>query len=91
MCKQLVGLALVFENSGQILAQKGDFTPNHGHERTVCGLLKQAVQDVYKRQGYTGPYVRVRAKAAPGEFLNVRITGTDGTLAIGEPLAEDGR
>lgn len=42
-------------------------------------------------EGYTGPYVRVRAKAAPGEFLNVRITGTDGTLAIGEPLAEDGR
>ena len=35
-------------------------------------------------EGYTGPYVRVRAKASPGDFLQVRITGAEGTLAEGE-------
>ena len=42
-------------------------------------------------EGYTGQYVRVRAKAAPNSFEPVRIVRTEGTLAIGEPLAEDGR
>ena len=35
-------------------------------------------------EGYTGQYVRVRAKANPGEIHPVRITGAEGTLAYGE-------
>ena len=35
-------------------------------------------------EGYTGQYVRVRAKAQPGEIHSVRITGAEGTLAYGE-------
>lgn len=42
-------------------------------------------------EGYTGQYVRVRAKAEPNSLKWVRIVRADGTLAIGEPLAEDGR
>ena len=42
-------------------------------------------------EGYTGEYIRVRANAAPGEMACVRIVRTEGTLAIGERLAEDGR
>ena len=35
-------------------------------------------------EGYTGQYVRVRAKARPGQILPVRILKAEGTLAIGE-------
>ncbi len=42
-------------------------------------------------EGYTGQYVRVRAKAQPNELRRVRIVRADGTLAIGEPVASDGR
>jgi threonylcarbamoyladenosine tRNA methylthiotransferase MtaB len=35
-------------------------------------------------EGYTGQYVRVRAKAMPNEIHSVRITGAEGTLAFGE-------
>ena len=41
--------------------------------------------------GYTGQYVRVRAKAAPNSFEPVRIVRAEGTLAIGELLEKDGR
>ena len=35
-------------------------------------------------EGYTGQYIRVRAKAQPGEIRNVRLTGAEDTLAMGE-------
>lgn len=35
-------------------------------------------------EGYTGQYVRVRARAAAGEICSVRIIGAEGTLAFGE-------
>lgn len=35
-------------------------------------------------EGYTGQYIRVRAKAQPGEIRNVRLVCADGTLAMGE-------
>ena len=34
-------------------------------------------------RGHTDTYVRVRAKANPGEIRNVLITGADGTLCTG--------
>ena len=37
-------------------------------------------------EGYTGQYVRVRAKAQPGSIHRVRITGAEGALAHGEIL-----
>ncbi|MBP3410396.1 MAG: tRNA (N(6)-L-threonylcarbamoyladenosine(37)-C(2))-methylthiotransferase MtaB [Clostridia bacterium] len=40
-------------------------------------------------EGYTGQYVRVRAKAKPGEIHPVRITGAEGTLAYGEIIAQE--
>ena len=42
-------------------------------------------------EGYTGEYVRVRAKAAANTFACVRILRAEGTLAIGEMLSEDRR
>ncbi len=42
-------------------------------------------------EGYTGQYVRVRAAAQPNDFARVRIVRADGTLAIGEPVAPNGR
>lgn len=41
-------------------------------------------------EGYTGQYVRVRAKARPGSIHAVRITAAEGTLAHGE-IVEEGR
>ena len=49
-------------------------------------LFEEETGDGYA-EGYTGQYVRVRAKAAPNTFGCVRITGVEGTVAIGEPLA----
>ena len=40
--------------------------------------------------GYTGQYVRVRAKAQPGQLCRVRILAREGTLASGEVVI-DGR
>ncbi len=34
-------------------------------------------------EGYTGQYVRVRAKAEPGQIARVRLEKADGTLALG--------
>ena len=63
-------------------------------ERRFVSELVGSVQQVLFEQpageglseGYTGQYVRVRAKARPGEILPVRITGAEGALAIGEAL-----
>ena len=46
-------------------------------------LFEQPVGDGLA-EGYTGQYIRVRAKAQPGEILNVRLASADGTLALGE-------
>ena len=34
-------------------------------------------------EGYTGQYIRVRAKAEPGDLSNVRLVSAEGTLALG--------
>ena len=41
-------------------------------------------------EGYTGQYVRVRAKAAPGSIRKVLLTGAEGALAHGEIIQEGG-
>ena len=43
----------------------------------ACGLA----------EGYTGQYIRVQAKARPGEILPVRLVSAEGTLATGEVAA----
>ena len=42
----------------------------------ACGLC----------EGYTGQYIRVRARANPGDLLRVRLASAEGTLALGEPV-----
>jgi len=64
-------------------------------ERRFVSELVGTVQPVLFEQpageglaeGYTGQYVRVRAKARPGDLVDVRILRADGTLAMGEPVA----
>ena len=51
---------------------------------TVQSVLFEEMVSEDEAQGYTGQYVRVRAKAQPGCILNVRITGAEGALAHGE-------
>ena len=46
-------------------------------------LFEQETADGFA-EGYTGEYVRVRAKAEPNTFGCVKIVRVDGTLAIGE-------
>ena len=41
-------------------------------------------------EGYTGQYIRVRAKADPGDILPVRLASLDGTLALGEVETDTG-
>lgn len=53
-------------------------------------LFEQATGDGLA-EGYTGEYVRVRAAAEPNTFGCVRILRAEGTLAIAEATAEDGR
>ena len=61
-------------------------------ERDFVSGMIDSVQSVLFEQpageglaeGYTGQYIRVRAKAQPGEIRNVRITGAEDTLAMGE-------
>ena len=68
-------------------------------EESYVSLMVGTVQSVLFEQpageglaeGYTGEYVRGRAAAEPGAFGRVRIGRAEGTLAIGEPVAEDGR
>ena len=59
-----------------------------GSERLV--LFEQPVGETLA-EGYTGEYVRVRAAGTPNDFGRVRIVRAEGTLAIGEPVTEDGR
>ena len=42
-------------------------------------------------EGYTGQYIRVRAKAQPGEIRNVKLLSAEGTLALGEVLPYTGK
>ena len=49
-------------------------------------LFEQRVGDGLA-EGYTGQYIRVRAKAEPGTLLNVRLTAAEGALALGEPVS----
>ncbi|MBE5774960.1 MAG: tRNA (N(6)-L-threonylcarbamoyladenosine(37)-C(2))-methylthiotransferase MtaB [Clostridiales bacterium] len=51
---------------------------------TVQSVLFEQPAGEGLAEGYTGQYIRVRAKAQPGEILNVRLTGAEGTLAVGE-------
>ena len=62
-------------------------------EREYVSSMVNTVQDVLFEQptgepgfseGYTGQYIRVRAKANPGDLLPVRLVRTEGTLALGE-------
>ena len=48
-------------------------------------LFEQSVGDGMC-EGYTGEYIRVRAKAEPGTFERVRIVRAEGTLAFGERI-----
>lgn len=45
-------------------------------------LFEQPVGDGFA-EGYTGQYIRVRAKAQPGTIQNVRLTDAENTLALG--------
>ena len=51
---------------------------------SVQSVLFEVEAEGGMAEGYTGQYVRVRAKAAPGEIHSVRITNAEGTLAHGE-------
>ena len=42
-------------------------------------------------EGYTGQYIRVRAKAAPGEIRPVRLVSAEGALALGKVINPDGK
>ena len=64
---------------------------NQLEEKFVQGLIGTVQSVLFEvpageglAEGYTGQYVRVRAKAEPGCIANVRITGAEGTLAHGE-------
>ena len=59
-------------------------------EGTVQTVLFET-SDGETAEGYTQHYVRVRAKAAPGSIVPVRITGVEGNLALGEQYRPDGR
>ncbi len=60
-------------------------------ERRFVSQLLGSVQEVLFEtpagdglaEGYTGQYVRVRAKAQPGRIARVRLERADGTLALG--------
>jgi len=51
---------------------------------TVQRVLFEEMVSEDEAQGYTGQYVRVRAKAQPGCICNVHLTGAEGALAHGE-------
>jgi hypothetical protein len=42
-------------------------------------------------EGYTGQYIRVRAKAAPGEIRPVRLVSAEDALALGKVINPDGK
>jgi hypothetical protein len=37
-------------------------------------------------EGYTSQYIRVRARACPGELRPVRLQSAEGTLVLGEAV-----
>ncbi len=39
-------------------------------------------------EGYTGQYIRVRARAVPGDIRAVRLVSAEGTLALGEVIED---
>ena len=56
----------------------------------VQGLLDSCQQVLFEQavgeglsEGYTGQYVRVRARAVPGQIARVRLERAEGTLALG--------
>lgn len=58
--------------------------------RFVSGLLGTTQEVLFEQgvgegmcEGYTGQYVRVRAKAEPGQIADVALERADGTLALG--------
>ena len=63
-------------------------------ERDYVSSMLNTVQPVLFEQsvggglaeGYTGQYIRVRAKAEPGELKSVRLISAEGTLALGETV-----
>ena len=58
-------------------------------ENTVQTVLFETSDGEYS-EGYTQHYVRVRAKAVPGEIRNVLITRSEGTTAMGEACPPTG-
>ena len=63
---------------------------NQLERRFVSGLLGTTQEVLFETpagdglaEGYTGQYVRVRAKAEPGQIALVRLEKADGTLALG--------
>lgn len=86
------------ENCKHERAQKLIAIGNKLEENYVLSMV-DTVRDVLFEQpageglaeGYTGEYVRVRAAAEPGMMARVRIVRAEGTLAIGETVAVDGR
>ena len=56
---------------------------------TVQSVLFEQPAGEGLAEGYTGQYVRVRAKARPGENRDVRLVRAEGTLAVGEAIAPE--
>ncbi len=54
-----------------------------------CSVLFEEEVAPQVAEGYSGQYVRVRANARPGEIRDVRITGVEGTLALGEVINQE--
>lgn len=71
------------------LIELGNQLENHFVQSLVGSvqqvLFEERVDDELA-EGYTGQYVRVRAKAQPGEIRMVRITSAQGVLARGEGI-----
>ena len=69
---------------------------NRLERRFVSGLIGTVQQVLFEQdaggglaEGYTGQYVRVRAKGAPGEIAPVRIVAAEDTLAFGAREPEE--
>jgi len=60
-------------------------------EGSVQEVLFETMTEEGLCEGYTSQYVRVRAKAEPGEIVRVRITQARGASALGEKIEATGR
>ena len=81
-----VSEALKRERATKLLLLGNQLEENYVSElvgSTQDVLFETAVSEA-EAEGYTGQYVRVRARAHPGEIRRVRILGREGTLAHGE-------